>query len=155
MGHPERHPATHQPLGDIGGQGVADRRQRGHPVNVEDQSGHQTRHRRQHHLQLGHRVEDRFLVLLQIAVVGQRHRFEGGQQTGQVADQPAGFTAGQLGDIRVLLLRHDRAAGRPGIVQGDVTEFGCAPQNDVLGQPGYVDGDHGQNEGSLGGEVPR
>ena len=30
----------------------------------------------------------------------------------QVADQPAGLAAGQLGDVRVLLLRHDRRPGR-------------------------------------------
>ena len=118
---------------------------------MRDQAGH----RRQQHLQLGHRVEDRFLVLLQVAVVGQRLRLQRGQQAGQVADQPARLAAGQLGDVGVLLLRHDRAAGRPCVVQRRVAEFGGAPEDDVLGQPGQVDADHRQHERRLGGEVPR
>ena len=55
----------------------------------------------------------------------------------------------------ILLLRHDRATGRPGVVQLDVAEFGCAPKDDVLGQPGQVDCDHGEHERRLGREVPR
>ncbi len=38
-------------------------------------------------------------------------------------------------------------------MQRHVPEFGCAPKDDVLGQPGQVDGDHRQHEGRLGGEV--
>ena len=57
------------------------------------------------------RVEDRLLVLLQVAVVGERQALERREQRHQVADQPAGLAAGQLGDVGVLLLRHDRRPG--------------------------------------------
>ena len=72
--------------------------------------------RRQQHLEGVDGVEDRLLVLLEVAVVGQRQRLERGQQPGQVADQPAGLAARQLGDVGVLLLRHDARPGRPGVV---------------------------------------
>ena len=52
-------------------------------------------------------VEDRLLVLLQVAVVGEREALERGQQTGEVADKATGLAAGELGDVGVLLLRHD------------------------------------------------
>ena len=63
------------------------------------------------------RVEDRLLVLLQVAVVGERQALERGQQPGEVADQPAGLAAGQLGDVGVLLLRHDARPGGVGVVR--------------------------------------
>ena len=131
----ERHAAAHQPLGDVGGQGVAGRGQLRHPLDIEDQSGNQTGHGRQHQFELGHRIENRFLILLQITVIGQWLRFERGQQTRKVADQPTGLAPSQFGDIRVLLLRHDRTSARPRVMQSDIAEFRCAPQNDVLGQP--------------------
>ena len=155
MRGPERHAAAHQPLGDVGGQGVAGRGQLRHPLDIEDQSGNQTGHGRQHQFELGHRIENRFLILLQITVVGQRLRFERGQQAREVADQPAGLAAGQFGDIRIFLLRHDRTSARPRVMQSDIAEFRCAPKNYVLGQPRDIHGDHGQHEGGLGGEVPR
>ena len=37
VGDPERHALAHQPLGDVGGQREALRRQLGHPVGVERQ----------------------------------------------------------------------------------------------------------------------
>ena len=82
-------------------------------------------------------------------------RLERGQQPGQVADQPAGLAAGQLGDVRVLLLRHDRAAGGEGVVQGDVAELRGRPDDHFLGDAGQVHADHGQHERGLGGEVAR
>ena len=124
MGITKRNTLAHQPFGDIGGERVAGGSQCCHPLDVERQTAHQSGHRRQQQLQLRHRVEHRFLVLLQVPVVGQRLSLERREQPGQVPDQPAGLAASQLGDVGVLLLRHDRAAGRPRVVQGDVAEFG-------------------------------
>ena len=39
-------------------------------------------------------------------------------------------------------------------MQGDVAEFRGAPDDDVLGEPGQVDGDHREDERGLGGKVP-
>ena len=109
--------------------------------------------RRQQHQQLVDRVEDRLLVLLQVPVVGQRQALAGGQQAGQVADQPAGLAAGQLGDVGVLLLRHDARPGRPGVGQPGEAELVGDPQDHVLAQPGQVDADLRQHVRGLGDQI--
>ena len=101
------------------------------------------------------RVEDRLLVLLQVAVVGQREPLERGHQPGQVADQPAGLAARELGDVGVLLLRHDARPGRPRVVQRREVELPGRPEDDLLGEAGEVDADLGGDEGELGDEVAR
>ena len=73
------------------------------------------RRQRQRHLVDG--VEQRLLVLLEVAVVGERQALERGEQAGEVADEPTGLAPGQLGDVGVLLLRHHRAAGGVGVVE--------------------------------------
>ena len=82
-------------------------------------------------------------------------RLEHREQPGQVADQPARLAAGQLRDVRVLLLRHDRAAGRPRVVERRVAELGGRPDDHLLGDPGQVHAEHGQAERELRGEVAR
>ena len=91
--------------------------------------------RRQQHLEGVHGVEDRLLVLLEVAVVGQRQRLQGGQQPGEVADQPAGLAAGELGDVGVLLLRHDARPGRVAVVEPHEAELPGRPEDDLLGLP--------------------
>ncbi len=70
--HPERDALAHHPLGDVGGQGESGRRQFGHPIGVERQRRHEPGDRRKQQLELGDRIEDRFLVFLEVPVVGQR-----------------------------------------------------------------------------------
>src|SRR5699024_5847566 len=90
---PERHPLAHEPLGDVGGQREALRSELGHPVGVEPQRGDHARHGRQEKPERVGGVEHRFLVLLQVPVIRQWERLEGGQQPGQVPDQPPGLAA--------------------------------------------------------------
>ena len=85
----ERNSLPHQPFGYIGGQRVSRRGERRHPLDVEFAGADQPGHRRQQQLQLRHRVENRLLVLLQVAVVSQRLSFQRRKQTGEVADQAA------------------------------------------------------------------
>lgn len=40
-------------------------------------------------------------------------------------------------------------------MQRDVAEFGGAPQDDVLGEPGQIHPDLGEDERRLGSEIPR
>ena len=72
VGLAERHAFAHQPLRDVGGEREALRRERGHPLGVEVQRRDHPGERRQQHLEGVDRVEDRLLVLLEVAVVGQR-----------------------------------------------------------------------------------
>ena len=57
------------------------------------------------------RVEQRRLVFLQVAVVGQRQPFDQHQQRLQIADHAGRLAADQLQHVGVDLLRHDRRAG--------------------------------------------
>ncbi len=72
---------------------------------------------------------------------------------GEVADQPPGLAPGELGDVGVLLLRHDRRAGGPRVVEHGPAELPRGPQADLLAQPGEVHADHRRDEEELGDEV--
>ena len=98
-------------------------------------------------------VEDRFLVLLQVPVVGQGQGLEGGEQPGQVTDEASGLATGELGHIRVLLLRHDGRARGVGVVQGDEVELLGVPDDDLLAQARDVHRHHRQDEAQLGDDV--
>ena len=79
-------------------------------------------------------VEDRLLVLLHILVVGQRQALHDGEQGHQIAVDPTGLAAHQLGHVGVLLLGHDGGAGGIGVVQINELELPAAPQDDLLGE---------------------
>ncbi len=150
----ERHPSAHQVLGDIRGQREAVGRRGDEPLATDPHGRNRAGQRGQHQQQGVDRVEDRLLVLLQIAVVGERQSLESGQEAGQIPDEPAGLPPGQLRDVRVLLLRHDRATGREGVVQFDPAELPRRPEHDLLAEPRQVHSDQGRHEQELGGEVP-
>ncbi len=76
------------------------------------------------------------------------------EQAGEPADQPPGLAAGQLGHVRVLLLRHDRRAGGVAVVDLDPAELLRGPEHDLLAQPRQVHADERRREAELGGEVP-
>ena len=61
--------------------------------------------------------------------------------------------AGELGDVGVLLLRHDRGAGRPGVVEDGPAELARGPQADLLAEARQVHPDHRCDEQELGHEV--
>ena len=68
------------------------------------------RSRAQRALEGRHLRERELLVLLEVAVVGQRQALADGEHGREPADRDAGAAAQVLGDLRVLLLRHDRRA---------------------------------------------
>ena len=76
------------------------------------------------------RVEDGLLVLLQVAVVGERQPLERREQPGEIADEAPGLSAGELGDVRVLLLRHDARPRRVAVVEPDESELAGVPDDD-------------------------
>ena len=87
--------------------------------------------RREAQAQRVDRVEQVRLVLLQVLVVGQRQRVQHAVHRGQVADDARGLRAQQLGRVRVLLLRHDRAAARPGVGEPDEAELLARPEHEL------------------------
>ena len=86
---------------------------RAHPFGVELEVRDERRHRRQRECERVERVEHRLLVLLEVAVVGERQALHRRRQRDEVAEQPSGLAARQLGDVGVPLLRHH---ARPGAV---------------------------------------
>ena len=84
----ERDALPDEPVGDVGRQREAGWRPRRQPLRMEHQRADHPRHRGQQDAELVQSVEDGLLVLLKVAVVGQRQPLEGRQQAGEIADCP-------------------------------------------------------------------
>ena len=84
------------------------------------------------------RVEQRLLVLLQVAVVREREALQRGEEAGEVADQPPGLAPRQLGDVGVLLLRQHRRAGAVRVGEAQEAELLARPQHDLLAEARQV-----------------
>ena len=149
----ERHTVLDKPFGDVGGQREAGRGFLFQAVAVEVPGLDHAGEGGQQHFERIDLVEHGLLVLLQVASVGGGQALQGGQQTGQIADESAGLAAGELGDIRVLLLRHDGGAGGIAVVELDEGELLGVPDDDLLGQAGDVHAGHGGHEREFGHEI--
>ena len=146
VGVTERGAPLDEPLGEVGGRDGLGVGGGLHPLGQERRRGDHPGHRRQAERHLPDRVEQRLLVLLQVAVVRQRQALQRHQQAGEVADQPAGLAAHQLGDVGVLLLRQHRRAGGVGVVEAGEAELVAGPQHPLLAHPGQVDAEQGEVE---------
>ena len=82
------------------------------------------------------------LVLLEVAVVGERQALHGREQAGEPADRGAGLAARELGDVGVQLLRHHRRAGRRVLGQAGEAELGRRPEHELLADPREVGEEH-------------
>ena len=149
----ERHSLPHQPVGHIRRQAEALRRQFGHAVGVERERRDHSGEGGKQHLQRLDRVEDGFLVFLKVAVVRERQTLQGREETGEITDETARLAARQFGDVRILLLRHDRRAGRIAVVERHERELAGIPEDDLLGETRQVDADHRGDERELGDDI--
>ncbi len=120
---------------------------------VQLRPGHQRRGQFQRRANRVEGVEQRRLVLLQIAVVGQRQALDQHQQRLQAADHPGRLAANQLQHVRVDLLRHDRRPGAKGLRQLEEVELHGRPEDPLFRPSAEVLGDHRQAEGELQHEV--
>ena len=134
----ERHALAHQVVGEVGGRGVPLARSGGHRLALDLDAAEHLGEHGEARGQGVHHVEQRFLVLLVIAVVRERLRFHEGQQRHQVTVDASGLAANQLGDIRVLLLRHDRGAGGERIRDRDKAEARVGPEDELFAEPRQV-----------------
>ena len=139
VGDTERDAATDQRVGDGRGGRVALVGGGAHPLAVDRQRVQHPRQHAQRRLEHGDRVEQRRLVLLEVALVGQRQALEHGQHRGLRADDAGGAATDQLGGVRVLLVGHDRRPGRERVARQDEPEPRVRPPRDLLGQPAEVD----------------
>jgi len=97
----ERHTVADEELGDIGREGEAGGRAGGEHRLVDPHRRDHAAHRGQHHQERVERVEDRLLVLLQVAVVRQGQPLQHREHAGEMTDEPAGLAARELGDVGV------------------------------------------------------
>lgn len=72
-------------------------------------------------------IKDAFLIFLHVLVIGQRQALHDGQKTDEVSIDTAGFAANELTHVRILLLRHDRAARGVSVIKLDELEFAGGP----------------------------
>ena len=85
----ERDAAPDKQLGQIGGEREPRRRSPREPFGIYAGGRYQPRRRGEHEQQRVHRVENRFLVLLQVPVVGERQALQRREQAGEVTDEAA------------------------------------------------------------------
>jgi hypothetical protein len=114
VGVAERHALGDQVVGHVGRQQQTRSRGAGH-ASIESDACQDRRGRVNRGAQGVLGLEQRLLVFLQILAVPNRQALHRGQPSGQAADDPAGLAAHQFQGIRVLLLRHQAAAGRGSI----------------------------------------
>ena len=98
-------------------------------------------------------VEEAFLVLLQIAVVGHRQSFQQREQRDQVAEDAAGLAAREFGDVGIFFLRHERRAGGVGVGDLDEIKFRAGPENHVLREPREMHGKQRAGGAKFDGEI--
>ncbi len=153
VGVAEGHALLHQPLGEVDRGGVLAVGRRLHACCHHLRRREQPGDRAQREPALVERVEQRLLVLLEVAVVGEREALERGQEPGEVADQAAGLAARELGDVGVLLLRQHRRPGAVRVGEAEEAELLAAPQHDLLAQTRQVHLGERGDEQRLGHEV--
>ena len=102
---------------------------------------------------VSHGLEQGGLVLLQIAVVGQRQVFHEEQHLRQGPHDAGRLAADQFEHVGIPLLRHDRRAGRQGVGQLEETELGREPQNPLLRPAAQMQRDEREAEEELDEEV--
>ena len=134
----ERHPALDERLGGVGRQEQRVVRRCREPLAVELEAPNERRQGLQRAGQVGSCSEDRCLVLLQVAVVGERQALHGREQPGQPADRRAGLAAHELGHIRVQLLGHHRRPRRDVLPERGEAELARRPEDDLLAEPREV-----------------
>src|SRR5581483_449427 len=82
-----------------------------HARIIELRRFHPSRNQRKKREQTFSGVEQWFLRLLKVLVVGQGQAFEHGYQGGEITNGSSDFCPGQLQQVWILLLRHGAAAG--------------------------------------------
>ena len=79
-------------------------------------------------------VDGTLLALLEILVVGQRQRLHGDQKPHEVTVDASRLAARELGEVGVLLLRHDGRARGVGVRERDKAELRRGPGDDLLAE---------------------
>ena len=98
--------------------------------------------------------EERFFVLLEIALVARRQALQRREQPEQSSGDAAGFAANQFPGIRIFLLRHQAAAGGILVWQNDVRKFLRRKNYEVFCEPRKMCSDSREGKKIIEREVP-
>ena len=139
---PERDTALDELLGDVGGEQERVGDGLGEAVAVRLEAADEDGHPLEPEADVAAGVEDRRLVLLQVAVVRERQALDRREQPGEAPDRRSRLAAHELGDVRVELLRHHRRSGRRVLGQLHETELGRRPEHDLLAHSRQVAEEH-------------
>ena len=96
-------------------------------------------------------IEERLLVFLVVLVVRERLCLHQRDERHEAADDAPALAADELGNIGILLLRHDRAAGAEAVGEPHEAVARAGPQDQLLGEARKV---HHDERGG-GGEFDR
>ena len=135
----ERRSLADERLGGVGREQERIARRGSQPLAIELEPAHERRQRCERAGEIGPRREDRRLVLLQVAVVGERQALDGREQTGQAPDRGACLAACELGHIGVQLLRHHRRPRGGVLAEPGEAELRRRPEHELLADSGEVD----------------
>ena len=154
MGVAEGHAFAHQVIRRVGRVGKAAGRRSRHPLVPEAHRGDHPGEEPQAGRRGIHRIEAALLVLLHILIVGQGNALHRRQQAKQRAVDAPGLAADQFRDIRVLLLRHDAAAGAVGVIDLHKAVLVAVPDDDLLAEAGKMHHDDGERREELEQVIP-
>ena len=153
MGRAERHAAPDEDVGQRGRRRVALLGRGAHPHAVHGERLDEPGHDGEGRLERRDRAEQRRLVLLEVALVGQRQALEQRQHRRDRADHRGRPAADELGRVGVLLVGHHRRAGRERVGDPDEPEPRVRPPGHLLRQPAEVHHRQGRRGQQLDDEV--
>ena len=149
----EGHAVTHEVVGEVGGGGEAHLSGAVHDVGLGFDAGHHVAERAQRVLDGVDRVEDGFLVFLKVLVVGKGRTLHEGEHRNEVAVDAPRLAAGGFGNVRVLLLGHDRGARRKAVRKLDEAEALAHPHHEFFGKTRDVHHDERGGRAEFNGKV--
>ena len=83
-------------------------------------------------------IEKRLLHFLHVLVIGERKSLHGDKKRDEVAIYTAGLSTGELGNIRILLLRHHGRSRGISVIKLDELEFLGRIEDDLFGKTRQV-----------------
>ena len=125
---------THEVVGKVGGGGVTRSRSFAHAFAVGFYARHHFDEGLQRILHRVDRVKDRFLVFLQILVVGKGQALHKHCHRDEVAHHASALAAGGFRHVRILLLGHDGRPRRKAIRQLNEGEGLAHPVDEFFGK---------------------
>ena len=149
----ERDARPDERLRGVGGEEERIRRGLRHPLAVDLEGAHEHGQRLEREPRLVPGREHGRLVLLQVAVVGEREPLHRREQPREAPDRRPRLPAHELGHVRIQLLRHHRRTCCRRLRQPHEAELRRRPEHELLADAGEVREENGCRVEIVEGEV--